>query len=56
MTGTVSAQSINSNEDNDNSVAVGYGTMSKDDITSCITSVKADDLGKIANALSTAYP
>ena len=50
MTGTVSAQSINSNDDNDNSVAVGYGTMSKDDITSCITSVKAEDLGKVANA------
>jgi TonB-linked SusC/RagA family outer membrane protein len=50
MTGTVSAQSINSNEDNDNSVAVGYGTMSKDDIISCITSVKAEDLGKVANA------
>ncbi|MBQ3804397.1 MAG: SusC/RagA family TonB-linked outer membrane protein [Prevotella sp.] len=50
MTGTVSAQSINSNDDNVNSVAVGYGTMSKDDITSCITSVKAEDLGKVANA------
>ena len=50
MTGTVSAQSINSNDDNDNSVAVGYGTMSKDDITSCITSVKAENLGKVANA------
>lgn len=50
MTGTVSAQSINSNDDNDNSVAVGYGTMKTEDITGSVSSVKMENLGKVANA------
>lgn len=51
MTGNVSAQSVSGidNDDKDNKVAVGYGTKDANSITSCITSVKMEALGKVTS-------
>ena len=52
LAGTANAQTVNNdvmNHDND-VVEVGYGTMKTEDITGSVSSVKSEDLGKVANA------
>lgn len=52
LAGTVNAQTVNSDVMNhdDGIVEVGYGTMKTEDITGSVSSVKMENLGKIANA------
>ena len=52
LAGTANAQTVNNdvmNHDND-VVEVGYGTMKTEDITGSVSSVKMENLGKVANA------
>lgn len=52
LAGTANAQTVNNDVMNhdDGIVEVGYGTMKTEDITSSVSSVKMENLGKIANA------
>lgn len=52
LAGAANAQTANSDANNldDGIVEVGYGTMKTEDITSSVSSVKMEDLGKVANA------
>ena len=52
LAGTANAQTVNSDvkNHNDGVVEVGYGTMKTEDITGSVSSVKSEDLGKVANA------
>ena len=52
LAGAANAQTVNSDvkNHNDGVVEVGYGTMKTEDITGSVSSVKAEDLGKVANA------
>ncbi|MBQ8114597.1 MAG: SusC/RagA family TonB-linked outer membrane protein [Prevotella sp.] len=52
LAGAANAQTVNSDvkNHNDGVVEVGYGTMRTEDITGSVSSVKSEDLGKVANA------
>ena len=52
LAGAANAQTVNSDVKNhdDGVVEVGYGTMKTEDITGSVSSVKSEDLGKVANA------
>ncbi|MBQ6760160.1 MAG: TonB-dependent receptor plug domain-containing protein, partial [Prevotella sp.] len=52
LAGAANAQTVNSDvkNHNDGVVEVGYGTMKTEDITGSVSSVKSEDLGKVANA------
>ena len=51
IAGTVNAESLNDNTKGaDDIVEIGYGTIKTEDITSSVSSVKKEDLGKVANA------
>lgn len=52
LAGTANAQTVNSDENNhdDDVVEVGYGTMKTEAITGSVSSVKMENLGKVANA------
>lgn len=52
LAGTANAQTVNSDENNhdDGIVEVGYGTMKTEAITGSVSSVKMENLGKVANA------
>ena len=52
LAGTANAQTVNSDVMNhdDGIVEVGYGTMKTEDITGSVSSVKMENLGKVANA------
>lgn len=52
LAGAANAQTVNSDVKNhdDGVVEVGYGTMKTEDITGSVSSVKSEDLAKVANA------